>query len=311
MGDKEDQQTVMVQSSWLGLSHIKTSSFNRLLWRRSPSMQPPCPLQLGPSTPSSSVGKAVSGMACLEQCEEKQLFERFWKGTSKAVATPRPQSVIMASITTRKRVIDIETSTCQAIEKKVEAKGTRVDSIRKEKRRKHGSHRRTRSGSFEEDLSPRSALKGKKKKRKSERKRKRKRSPSYSLSPLRKKKKKKKKSSKKSKRHRYTYKKSKHSSSSLKRKRKDERKHKKSSRSHSHRRHRYRRSESKSSSCQSSSMENRYNRHKPVKPCLMGDGLASRENNSAALDHKGFVWGSVCKSAPNYRPILSNSTTIM
>uniref|UniRef100_A0A3P9NAP6 Serine/arginine repetitive matrix 4 n=1 Tax=Poecilia reticulata TaxID=8081 RepID=A0A3P9NAP6_POERE len=33
--------------------------------------------------------------------EEKQLFEKFWKGTFKAVATPRPESVIVASITAR------------------------------------------------------------------------------------------------------------------------------------------------------------------------------------------------------------------
>uniref|UniRef100_A0A3P9JNQ7 Serine/arginine repetitive matrix 4 n=1 Tax=Oryzias latipes TaxID=8090 RepID=A0A3P9JNQ7_ORYLA len=34
---------------------------------------------------------------------EKQLFEKFWKGTFKAVATPRPGSVIVASITARRR----------------------------------------------------------------------------------------------------------------------------------------------------------------------------------------------------------------
>uniref|UniRef100_A0A8C3XUL6 Serine/arginine repetitive matrix 4 n=1 Tax=Chelydra serpentina TaxID=8475 RepID=A0A8C3XUL6_CHESE len=33
---------------------------------------------------------------------EKQLFEKFWRGTFKAVATPRPESVIVASITARK-----------------------------------------------------------------------------------------------------------------------------------------------------------------------------------------------------------------
>lgn len=33
---------------------------------------------------------------------EKQLFEKFWRGTFKAVATPRPESIIVASITARK-----------------------------------------------------------------------------------------------------------------------------------------------------------------------------------------------------------------
>lgn len=40
-------------------------------------------------------------MASLQQ-GEKQLFEKFWKGTFKAVATPRPESIIVASITARK-----------------------------------------------------------------------------------------------------------------------------------------------------------------------------------------------------------------
>uniref|UniRef100_A0A8D0ANI9 Serine/arginine repetitive matrix 4 n=1 Tax=Sander lucioperca TaxID=283035 RepID=A0A8D0ANI9_SANLU len=75
--------------------------------------------------------------------EEKQLFEKFWKGTFKAVATPRPESVIVASITAHRRMCPLcSVSAC--------------------------------SPSFDEELSPRP--KGKKKKRKSERKRKRKRS---------------------------------------------------------------------------------------------------------------------------------------
>uniref|UniRef100_A0A8C0HPD8 Serine/arginine repetitive matrix 4 n=1 Tax=Buteo japonicus TaxID=224669 RepID=A0A8C0HPD8_9AVES len=40
-------------------------------------------------------------MASVQQ-GEKQLFEKFWRGTFKAVATPRPESVIVASITARK-----------------------------------------------------------------------------------------------------------------------------------------------------------------------------------------------------------------
>lgn len=68
-------------------------------------MQPPCSLQLGPCGPSLSLGSQGS-TAGLQQLEEKQLFEKFWRGTFKAVATPRPESVIVASITARKRVTE-------------------------------------------------------------------------------------------------------------------------------------------------------------------------------------------------------------
>uniref|UniRef100_A0A8C7UUV4 Serine/arginine repetitive matrix 4 n=1 Tax=Oncorhynchus mykiss TaxID=8022 RepID=A0A8C7UUV4_ONCMY len=90
-------------------------------------------------------------MASLEHQGEKQLFEKFWKGTFKAVATPRPESIIVASITASRKVIRSVTvsrylSYCNSV-------------------------------SFDDDLSPwPHAPKGKKKKRKSERKRKRKRS---------------------------------------------------------------------------------------------------------------------------------------
>ncbi|CAJ1069474.1 serine/arginine repetitive matrix protein 4 [Xyrichtys novacula] len=277
-------------------------------------MQPPCSLQLGPCGPPPVLGSKGS-TAGLQQLEEKLLFEKFWKGTFKAVATPRPESVIVASITARRRVIDSETTACQPLktdEKK--AADSRVDTADrngciKVKGRKHHSHRRARSHSFDEDLSPRP--KGKKKKRKSERRRKRKRSPSHSLSPLRKKKKKKKKSSKKSKRHRYTSKKSKHSSSSLKHKRKDERKHKKSSRTHSRRRRRHRRSESDSSSCQSST-EDRHHLQKSVVHQTLGDLAAVVEETNGVLDHADMKWKpatkSVCKTAPKYRSILSTAT---
>lgn len=68
-------------------------------------MQPPCSLQLGPRGPASSFG-LQSSAPVLQQLEEKQLFEKFWKGTFKAVATPRPESVIVASITARRRVTE-------------------------------------------------------------------------------------------------------------------------------------------------------------------------------------------------------------
>ncbi|KAK5932074.1 hypothetical protein CgunFtcFv8_003808 [Champsocephalus gunnari] len=277
-------------------------------------MEPPCSLQLGPCGPSPSLG-SQSSTAGFEQLEEKQLFERFWRGTFKAVATPRAESVIVASITAHRRVTNLETAACQPLKTdERKAVDTRVDSADrngciKGKGRKHHSHRRARSPSFDEELSPRP--KGKKKKRKSERKRKRKRSPSYSLSPLRKKKKKKKKSSKKSKRHRYTSKKSKHSSSSLKHKRKDERKHKKSSRTR--RRRRYRRSESDSSSYRSCA-EDRHHLQRSVVHHTLGDLAAVVEENNGMLDHTDLKWRpatkSVCKTAPKYRSILSTATIL-
>ncbi|XP_008278102.1 serine/arginine repetitive matrix protein 4 [Stegastes partitus] len=275
-------------------------------------MQPPCSLQLGPCGPSPSPG----GSGSLQQLEEKQLFEKFWKGTFKAVATPRPESVIVASITARRRVADSETTTCQPLKTdERKAADTRVDASDRngciKGRKHHSSHRRARSPSFDEERSLRP--KGKKKKRKSERKRKRKRSPSHSLSPLRKKKKKKKKSSKKSKRHRYTSKKSKHSSSSLKHKRKDERKHKKSSRTHSRRRRRYRRSESDSSSCQSST-EDRHHLQKSVVHQALGELAAVGQEANTLLTHTDIKWRpttkSVCKTAPKYRSILSTGTIL-
>ncbi|XP_070820807.1 serine/arginine repetitive matrix protein 4 [Chaetodon trifascialis] len=279
-------------------------------------MQPACSLQLGPCGPSAPLGSQDSTTG-LQQLGEKQLFEKFWKGTFKAVATPRPESVIVASITAHRRVTNFETTACQSLKtderKAADRRADRSDRYGciKGKGRKHHSHRRARSPSFDEELSPRP--KGKKKKRKSDRRRKRKRSPSYSLSPLRKKKKKKKKSSKKSKRHRYTSKKSKHSSSSLKHKRKDERKHKKSSRTHSRRRRRYRRSESDSSYCQSST-EDRHHVQKSVVHQDLGDLAAVVEESNGMLDHTDMKWRpatkSVCKTAPKYRSILSTATIL-
>ncbi|KAJ3604226.1 hypothetical protein NHX12_028967, partial [Muraenolepis orangiensis] len=59
-------------------------------------MQPSlCSLQTGPCGPTPSPG---------DQSEEKELFEKFWRGTFQAVAKPRPGSVIVASITSRRRV---------------------------------------------------------------------------------------------------------------------------------------------------------------------------------------------------------------
>lgn len=65
-------------------------------------MQPPCSAQVSPCGASLSLG-ASSSAASLHQ---KQLFEKFWKGTFKAVATPRAESVIVASITARRRVTE-------------------------------------------------------------------------------------------------------------------------------------------------------------------------------------------------------------
>ncbi|XP_029685398.1 serine/arginine repetitive matrix protein 4 [Takifugu rubripes] len=265
-------------------------------------MQPPCPLQLPHCRPSLSLGS---------QLEEKLLFEKFWKGTFKAVASPRPESVIVASITARKRLSSLETTACQSLKRdetstdgKVDTKG-RNGCIKGKGRKRH---RRARSPSLDEEVSPRPK---RRKKRKSERKRKR--SPSHSLSPPRKKKKKKKKRSKKSKRHRYTSKKSKHSSSSLKRKRKEERKHKKSSRTHSRHKRRYQRSDLDSSPCQSS-REDRHHLQKSVVHRPFGDLVAVAEDSSGELDQTDMRWRpaakSLCKTAPKYRSILSTATIL-
>ncbi|KAG1958061.1 serine/arginine repetitive matrix protein 4 [Pimephales promelas] len=189
---------------------------------------------------------------------EKQLFEKFWKGTFEAVAMPRPESIIIASITARRAVTKLETAVSLAPkdeEEKVKTKDTVTKKHEKNghtKRRgsKRHSHRRARSVSLDAELSPRPVPRTKKKKKKSQRKRRRHRSPSCSPSPVRKKKK---KSSKKRKRHRSASRKGRHSGSSPRRKRKEEKKHKKRSKSHSHR-HRRRKAEIRSSSC----MENRY-----------------------------------------------------
>ncbi|CAL8344681.1 unnamed protein product [Lota lota] len=274
-------------------------------------MQPsPCSLQGAPCGSTASLGG---------QREEKELFEKFWRGTFQAVAKPRPGSVIVASITSRRRVAATETTDhqppLQTVEGTVEApdqSDKRVEVVERNgyvrrKGHKHRSHRRVRSLSLDQVLSPRPSAKGKKKKRKSERKRKRKRSPSYSLSPPRKKKKKSKKSSKRSKRHRYSSKKSKHSSSSLRHKRKDERKHKKSSRSRPHRRHRHRRSESDSSSWRSSA-ESRNHLHE------VEEHDSGREECRTELNQRDLEWRpavkSVCNTAPQYVSTLSNGTIL-
>ncbi|KAG5840426.1 hypothetical protein ANANG_G00188690 [Anguilla anguilla] len=248
---------------------------------------------------------------------EKQLFEKFWRGTFKAVATPRPGSVIVASITARRNVTNAEAPACQPLKadqsQAEPAEVTPVTAERsrriKARERKRGSRRRMRSLSFDDDPTPRPAPKGKKKKKKSERKRRRKRSPSRSLSPVRKKKKK--KSSKKRKRNRSASKKRRHSSSS---KRKEYRKHKKRSRSHAHRRRRRRRSESESSAWRCSSVDSRHLRRSVERAQSEGPdsrpGL--RQNGHASQDRTGFEWRPVTKSActtpPNFHSTPSNGS---
>ncbi|XP_051777035.1 serine/arginine repetitive matrix protein 4 isoform X1 [Erpetoichthys calabaricus] len=197
-------------------------------------------------------------MASVQQ-GEKQLFEKFWKGTFKAVATPRPESIIIASITARRTVLSTQK---KAEETKAESinvtqETSRGNECAKVKDSKHHSPRSS-SHSFDKDLSPLPAHKRKKKK-KSERKRRR-RSPSYSPSPIRKKKK---KSSKKRKRNRLASKKRRHSSSSPKSKRKSERKHRKRSRGRPSRRHRCQGSDSESPTYRSLSNDSRHRYHSP------------------------------------------------
>ncbi|XP_069792264.1 serine/arginine repetitive matrix protein 4-like [Narcine bancroftii] len=138
-------------------------------------------------------------MASVQQ-GEKQLFEKFWKGTFKAVATPRPESIIVASITAR-RTLSNGTSSYQAHRNNERNTGavlqtTSANGCSKVKESKQQSHHRLRR-SCESAQSPPPPSKRKKKKKKSEHKRRR--SPSYSPAPVRKKKK---KSSKKHKRNR-------------------------------------------------------------------------------------------------------------
>ncbi|XP_019362313.1 PREDICTED: serine/arginine repetitive matrix protein 4-like [Gavialis gangeticus] len=171
-------------------------------------------------------------MASVQQ-GEKLLFEKFWRGTFKAVATPRPESVIVASITARKPLPSSETTNCLSYptedrhsEKSsgnLAQEASKTNGCVKGKDRRENTHHRSRSSLGHEECMPPPPSRGKKKKKKSARK-KRRRSPSYSPSPV---KKKKKKSSKKRKRNRLSSKKRRHSSSSPKSKRKEERKHKK------------------------------------------------------------------------------------
>ncbi|XP_023668149.1 serine/arginine repetitive matrix protein 4 [Paramormyrops kingsleyae] len=251
---------------------------------------------------------------------EKLLFEKFWRGTFKAVASPRPESIIVTSITAcRRPVTHSEPSTCQvdnAVEKKGRPADVEADAVEKNghvkgRETKHRGHRRVRSLSFDNDLSPRPAPKGKKKRKKSQRKRRRKRSPSYSISPVRKKKKK--KSSKKRKRHRSDSKKRRHSSSSLKSKRKDDKKHKKRSRSRLHRRRqRPHKSDSESSACRSSSPDGRrLHRSRSGSPARQpGHKGKDRTSTQQMVLKLGPLATPACNTPPMYRPAPSDGTIV-
>ncbi|RXN30809.1 serine arginine repetitive matrix 4 [Labeo rohita] len=83
---------------------------------------------------------------------EKQLFEKFWKGTFKAVAMPRPESIIVASITARRAVTKLETAVSlvpKDDEEKAKTKDTVAEKHKKNghmkrRGRKRHSHRRAR-----------------------------------------------------------------------------------------------------------------------------------------------------------------------
>ncbi|XP_053466807.1 serine/arginine repetitive matrix protein 4 [Ictalurus furcatus] len=232
-------------------------------------------------------------MASLLQAE-KQLFDKFWRGTFKAVATPRPESVIIASIAARREANRLETSVCvtakpgetKSLREEPEVKETEKKRHRKHRGRKRHSRRRCPSVSLDADFSPRPAAKTRKKKKKSVRKRRRERSHSSSPSPLRKKKKKKKNSSKKRKQHRATSKKRRHSSSSTRRKRKEDRKHKKRCHSASHHRRRSRRANS--SDWRSSSTESR---------CGDSGKSGFQRSSHGSGARGGFEWCSAVKLA--------------
>ncbi|XP_054852134.1 serine/arginine repetitive matrix protein 4 [Eublepharis macularius] len=168
-------------------------------------------------------------MASVQQ-GEKQLFEKFWRGTFKAVASPRPGSSIVASITSRKPLPSCEAPSSlslpddkRPVEPLPAQETNRTNGCVRLKDSRESARNKPRSPSYDEEFTPPPA-RGKKKKKKSTRK-KRRRSPSCSPSPV--KKKKKKKNSKKRKRNRLSSKKKRHSSSSPKSKRKEGRKHKK------------------------------------------------------------------------------------
>nr|XP_057925619.1 serine/arginine repetitive matrix protein 4 isoform X2 [Doryrhamphus excisus] len=238
--------------------------------------------QLGASLETAPETTAESA-AILQQ---KQLFEKFWKGTFKAVATPRPESVIVASIIARTRLSRPQASQppgdSSGVRKAVAAGWAAPRAGRNgctAGKRRHGCHRRARSASFEKELSLRPKAK-RKKRRWDKSKRRMRRSPSCSLSPLRrkKKKKKKKKSSKKGKRHRYGSKKSRQRSVNFKRKRKDEKrkdekrkdecKQKKSSRTRSRRRRRQWTSALECSCCQSPAEDRRIAEARQTSGCV-------------------------------------------
>ncbi|XP_015733843.1 serine/arginine repetitive matrix protein 4 isoform X3 [Coturnix japonica] len=154
-------------------------------------------------------------MASVQQ-GEKQLFEKFWRGTFKAVATPRPESIIVASITARKPLpsgtlsclpYSAEDRRPEKLSSCVSKETSTTNGWARGKERRNPALHRSRSPSCDGERAPPPA-RGKKKKKKSSRK-KRRRSPSYSPSPV---KKKKKKSSKKRKRNRLSSKKRRHSS---------------------------------------------------------------------------------------------------
>nr|XP_056715466.1 serine/arginine repetitive matrix protein 4 [Euleptes europaea] len=167
-------------------------------------------------------------MASVQQ-GEKQLFEKFWRGTFKAVASPRPGSSIVTSITSRKPLPSCEAPSSLSLpeDKRPAQETNRTNGCVRLKDSRESARYKSQSPSCDEEFIPPPA-RGKKKKKKSTRK-KRRRSPSCSPSPV--KKKKKKKNSKKRKRNRLSSKKRRHSSSSPKSKRKEERKHKKHTRS--------------------------------------------------------------------------------
>ncbi|NXF05632.1 SRRM4 protein, partial [Smithornis capensis] len=189
---------------------------------------------------------------------EKQLFEKFWRGTFKAVATPRPESIIVASITARKPLTSSGTLSClpypaedrrpEKLSSCVVREASTINGFAKGRERRDHGHRRSRSPSYDGERLP--PARGKKKKKKKSSRKKRRRSPSYSPSPV---KKKKKKSSKKRKRNRYFSLENIIHSSSPKSKRKEERKHKKHSRGRTRKSHRHRRCHTRSESSDSHS----------------------------------------------------------
>ncbi|XP_008587186.1 PREDICTED: serine/arginine repetitive matrix protein 4-like, partial [Galeopterus variegatus] len=121
-------------------------------------------------------------MASVQQ-GEKQLFEKFWRGTFKAVATPRPESIIVASITARKPlprsepqsspVVPAQDGPSEKLGQHLATEALGTNNWERDKACQELGPARAHSASRDKDLTPPPSSRGKKKKKKSTRKKRR------------------------------------------------------------------------------------------------------------------------------------------